>query len=133
MHIVICMDYGNAKSICTYYGDSECVNAFQKGFTKESFMCLRDDSFETKLWEIVPREKQFLLAGILQEWLKKPPCLPVIWDMIQIFQRQLENALEESDAIYENRGYFRQQCFHYVQYGMGFQSRIRMKVGLSYV
>ena len=39
--------------------DSECVNAFQKGFTKESFMCLRDDSFETKLWEIVPREKQF--------------------------------------------------------------------------
>ena len=38
--------------------DSECVNAFQKGFTKESFMCLRDDSFETKLWEIVPREKQ---------------------------------------------------------------------------
>ena len=49
---------------------------------------------------------------------EKPPCLPVIWDMIQslyrkvlliqIFQRQLENALEESDAIYENRGYFRQ-------------------------
>ena len=59
MHIVTCMDYGNAKSICTYYGDSECVNAFQKGFTKESFMCLRDDSFETKLWKIVPREKQF--------------------------------------------------------------------------
>ena len=28
--------------------------------------------------------------------------------LIQIFQRQLENALEESDAIYENRGYFRQ-------------------------
>ena len=28
--------------------DSECVNAFQKGFTKESFMCLRDDSFD---WE----------------------------------------------------------------------------------
>ena len=23
MHIVICMDYGNAKSICTYYGDAE--------------------------------------------------------------------------------------------------------------
>ena len=39
--------------------DSECVNAFQKGLTKESFMCLRDDSFETKLWKIVPREKQF--------------------------------------------------------------------------
>ena len=39
--------------------DSECVNAFQKGLTKESFMCLRDDSFEKKLWEIVPREKQF--------------------------------------------------------------------------
>ena len=39
--------------------DSECVNAFLKGFAKESFMCLRDDAFETKLWEIVPREKQF--------------------------------------------------------------------------
>ena len=39
--------------------DSECVNAFLKGFAKESFMCLRDDSFETKLWEIVPGEKQF--------------------------------------------------------------------------
>lgn len=38
--------------------DSECVNAFLKGFTKESFMCLRDDSFETNLWKIVPREKQ---------------------------------------------------------------------------
>ena len=25
--------------------------------------------------------------------------------LIQIFQRQLENALEESDAIYENKGY----------------------------
>ncbi len=39
--------------------DSECVNAFQKGFTKESFMCLRDDSFETNLWGIIPRKKQF--------------------------------------------------------------------------
>ncbi len=38
--------------------DSECVNAFLKGFTKESFMCLRDDSFETNLWKIVPRQKQ---------------------------------------------------------------------------
>ena len=38
--------------------DSECVNAFQKGFTKESFMCLSDDSFETNLWGIIPRKKQ---------------------------------------------------------------------------
>ena len=37
--------------------DSECVNAFRHAFTKESFMCLSDDSFETKLWEIIPREK----------------------------------------------------------------------------
>ena len=37
--------------------DSECVNAFLHVFTKESFMCLSDDSFETKLWEIIPREK----------------------------------------------------------------------------
>ena len=28
--------------------------------------------------------------------------------LIQIFQRQLENVLEEPDAIYENRGCFRQ-------------------------
>ena len=37
--------------------DSECVNAFFHVFTKESFMCLSDDSFETKLWEAIPREK----------------------------------------------------------------------------
>ena len=29
--------------------DSECVNAFRHAFTKESFMCLSDDSFETNL------------------------------------------------------------------------------------
>lgn len=38
--------------------DSECVNAFLQVFKKDSFMCLSDDSFETKLWEIIPREKQ---------------------------------------------------------------------------
>jgi HD-GYP domain-containing protein (c-di-GMP phosphodiesterase class II) len=37
--------------------DSECVNAFLHVFTKESYMCLSDDSFETKLWKIIPREK----------------------------------------------------------------------------
>ena len=37
--------------------DSECVNAFLHVFTKESFMCLSDGSFETKLWETIPREK----------------------------------------------------------------------------
>ena len=38
--------------------DSECVNAFIHAFTKESFMCLSDGSFETRLWEIIPRQKQ---------------------------------------------------------------------------
>ena len=38
--------------------DSECVNAFLKVFSKESFQLLRDDSFEAKLWKIIPREKQ---------------------------------------------------------------------------
>ena len=39
--------------------DSECVNAFLHAFThSESFMCLNDGSFETKLWEIIPRQKQ---------------------------------------------------------------------------
>ena len=38
--------------------DSECVNAFRHAFTKESFMCLSDDSFETNLWGIIPRKKQ---------------------------------------------------------------------------
>ena len=39
--------------------DSECVNAFFHAFThSESFICLRDNSFETKLWEIIPRQKQ---------------------------------------------------------------------------
>ena len=39
--------------------DSECVNAFFHAFTHfESFMCLSDNSFEMKLWEIIPRKKQ---------------------------------------------------------------------------
>ena len=39
--------------------DSECVNAFFHAFThSESFMCLSDNSFEMKLWEIIPRQKQ---------------------------------------------------------------------------
>ncbi len=38
--------------------DSECVSAFLHVFTKESFMCLSDGSFETKLWEIIPRKKR---------------------------------------------------------------------------
>ena len=38
--------------------DSECVDAFLKAFSKESFQALRDDSFESELWKIIPREKQ---------------------------------------------------------------------------
>ena len=39
--------------------DSECVNAFFHAFTHfESFTCLSDNSFEMKLWEIIPRQKQ---------------------------------------------------------------------------
>lgn len=39
--------------------DSECVNAFFHAFThSESFICLSDNSFEMKLWEIIPRQKQ---------------------------------------------------------------------------
>lgn len=40
--------------------DSECVDAFLKAFSKESFQALRDDSFELELWKIIPREKQDL-------------------------------------------------------------------------
>ena len=39
--------------------DSECVNAFFYAFThSESFICLSDNYFEMKLWEIIPRQKQ---------------------------------------------------------------------------
>lgn len=38
--------------------DSECVNAFFKVFSKEAFMALSEDSFESELWKIIPREKQ---------------------------------------------------------------------------
>ena len=37
--------------------DSECVNAFFQAFSKEDFMILGDDSFESELWKIIPREK----------------------------------------------------------------------------
>ena len=49
---------GNSIESADHRWDFICQYLSQ-GFTKESFMCLRDDSFETKLWEIVPREKQF--------------------------------------------------------------------------
>lgn len=39
--------------------DSECVDAFLKAFSKESFQALREDSFESELWKIIPREKQY--------------------------------------------------------------------------
>ena len=38
--------------------DSECVDAFLKAFSIESFQALRDASFESELWKIIPREKQ---------------------------------------------------------------------------
>lgn len=39
--------------------DSECVNAFFHAFPhSESFICLSDNSFEMKLWEIIPRQKR---------------------------------------------------------------------------
>lgn len=58
--------------------DSECVNAFLKGFAKESFMCLRDDSFESKLWEIIPREKQFF------DWETNEPERMMAWGSFSI-------------------------------------------------
>ena len=50
--------------------DSECVNAFLHVFTKESFMCLSDDSFETKLWEAIPREKLVLIRKYYAKMLQ---------------------------------------------------------------
>ena len=38
--------------------DATCVDAFFHIFSENEFAAFRDDSFETKLWEIVPREKQ---------------------------------------------------------------------------
>ena len=38
--------------------DDECVEAFFEMISKEIFVSLEDGSFESKLWEIVPRKKQ---------------------------------------------------------------------------
>lgn len=38
--------------------DAACVNAFFHTFSEKEFANLKDDSFETKLWALVPREKQ---------------------------------------------------------------------------
>ena len=47
------------KKIGTDYLIQNVLNAFLHAFThSESFMCLSDGSFETKLWEIIPRQKQ---------------------------------------------------------------------------
>ena len=57
--------------------DSECVNAFLHVFTKESYMCLSDDSFETKLWKIIhTRSDHRSACGCIQRrpeplWLRR--------------------------------------------------------------
>ena len=38
--------------------DDECVEAFLEMISKETFVSLEDGTFESKLWEIVPRKKQ---------------------------------------------------------------------------
>ena len=38
--------------------DDECVEAFFEMISKETFVSLEDGSFESKLWEIVPRKKK---------------------------------------------------------------------------
>ena len=38
--------------------DDECVEAFCKTISKETFHSFEDGSFESKLWEMVPRKKQ---------------------------------------------------------------------------
>lgn len=38
--------------------DDECVEAFLETISKETFGSLEDGTFESKLWEIVPRKKQ---------------------------------------------------------------------------
>ena len=38
--------------------DDECVEAFFETISKETFISFKDGTFESKLWEIVPRKKQ---------------------------------------------------------------------------
>lgn len=38
--------------------DDECVEAFFETISKETFISFEDGTFESKLWEIVPRKKQ---------------------------------------------------------------------------
>ncbi len=38
--------------------DDECVEAFFETISKETFISFEDGSFESKLWEMVPRKKQ---------------------------------------------------------------------------
>ena len=68
--------------------DSECVNAFLHVFTKESFMCLSDDSFETKLWEAIPREKLVLIGKcvkMLQIYQKTPYRFSIIDNLYGVY------------------------------------------------
>ena len=41
----------------THLFDEECIEAFYKAFSKEDFTALSDDNLESRLWEMVPREK----------------------------------------------------------------------------
>ena len=47
--------------------DDECVEAFFEMISKETFVSLEDGSFESKLWEIVPRKKHFRFRHIIDD------------------------------------------------------------------
>ena len=48
--------------------DDECVEAFLEMISKETFVSLEDGTFESKLWEIVPRKKQMF------DWCCRKGC-----------------------------------------------------------
>ena len=75
---------------------NECVEAFFEMISKETFVSLEDGSFESKLWEIVPRKNRCLigiLVKILQISLRILLIinLPLQADTLLVVQKRLRS------------------------------------------
>ena len=85
--------------------DDECVEAFFEMISKETFVSLEDGSFESKLWEIVPRKKQMIgiLVKILQISLRILLIinLPLQADTLLVLQKRLRSLQSILDMMFQ--------------------------------
>ena len=86
--------------------DDECVEAFFEMISKETFVSLEDESFESKLWEIVSRKKQMFdwntcknIADFLRILLIIN--LPLQADTLLVLQKRLRSLQSILDMMFQ--------------------------------